>query len=143
MFPKDKGVAKDEPHDSHQTSEAETLGHHREHILVTHQTTVEQGETRQGHEQHEGGADHQETIVTRSRQTRQRTGRGDIIEIGQGIGGNRCGIRPGRGGRSFRGRHRCGHHSGRCFSNHSRGGGILCRHHGGKGPEDEDGNQGG
>ena len=50
-----KGIADGEPHQRHQASEGKTLHQHRQHILGTHQAGVEQGQARDGHEQHQRG----------------------------------------------------------------------------------------
>ncbi|MNP22910.1 hypothetical protein D3C76_1156000 [compost metagenome] len=46
-------VAVDDPENAHQTGDREALHHHREHVLGTHHTAIEQGQARDGHEQHQ------------------------------------------------------------------------------------------
>ena len=48
-------VTADQPHQRYRTGNGKTLHQDGQHVFATHQTAIEQAQTRNGHEQHQGG----------------------------------------------------------------------------------------
>ncbi|MNS92870.1 hypothetical protein D3C72_1270170 [compost metagenome] len=62
-FAERQTVAIKHPQNTHQCEGDGDLGQHGEHVFGAQQTTVKQSDTRQGHEQHQSGANHHEGVV--------------------------------------------------------------------------------
>jgi len=99
-LPKDEAVADGPPDHSHYCGDAETKSGHREDILGADQTSVEEGQAGQGHQQHQGRGDHHPCRMAGDRHGSD-VRRGGVA-IGQGrlqvsrLGFQRC-IREGDG----------------------------------------------
>ena len=68
MLTEDERVTHEIPEDGDETCDAEALSKHAKHVLRADKTTIEKSQTWQCHEQHQSSTNHEETVVTRTRE---------------------------------------------------------------------------
>ena len=111
-FGEGQAVAIHKPQHHDQAESHHDLHQHRQHVLAAHQATVEQSQTRDGHQNDQQGGDHHPGGVA-------LVGYGS----GSGLGGGRSSFSSGSGWGSSGFRSRCGHGGGRrsgCCGGRSR-----------------------
>jgi hypothetical protein len=94
VLAEDQGVTHGPPEDGHHAGQAEALRDDGEHVLGANEAAVEEKEAGERHEEHQGGADHDEGVVARAGGSGDGTGRdlvvaglgADVVDVGFQVG---------------------------------------------------------